>query len=105
MDLLLIFGEWLDVGLTAAGLAILAALYQERSLIADLLWWTRESRRLDALEHALTVAQMANNPETQEVLAALSQDWRYPIGRFADHLSHLTESHISYNQETLGKDE
>ncbi len=79
MDFLLVFAEWLDLGLTGMGVVLGAILYRRRALLTDTLWWMREHYRQQTLQQVLYALDSSGRVSAEEALAELSRQWKRPL--------------------------
>lgn len=79
MDFLLVFTEWLDVGMSTIGLTLGIVLYRRRALLTDALWWSRTGERTRWMEWtlALLVRNRVANPLSR--LGDLMKSMGHPL--------------------------
>lgn len=79
MDFLLVFAEWLDLGLTGMGVVLGVVVYRRRALLTDTLWWMREHYRQQTLLQVLYALESSGHASAEEGLAELSRQWKRPL--------------------------
>ncbi|MCL5115538.1 MAG: hypothetical protein M1272_00050 [Firmicutes bacterium] len=103
MDFLLIFSEWLDLGLTGFGLVLAAVLYRRRALVTDTIWWIREAHRQEAILLVVEALKDAPDSPVDQVLQQLENRHGRRLSERDRDMAHYLLDGINYRRK-IGKD-
>lgn len=101
MDFLLVFAEWLDLGLTGMGVILGLTVYRRRYLITDTLWWIRQQHRQQVLIDLVESLKDAGVDDIAETLAMFEKKLGHSLSDVDKFLAHRLIYGINYRKSQL----
>ncbi len=105
MDFLLVFAEWLDLGLTGMGVVLGAILYRRRALLTDTLWWMREHYRQQTLLQVLYALESSGQMSADDALGELSRQWNRPLTELDRQIAQSLLGGANWHNNATGKED